>query len=74
MERTVYILIDDRGTDLYTEEYTSPEEALKDAEMQWDHLTDREKANCEAFYLIKSENPDEEAENHLDGDLVKSWK
>lgn len=74
MERTVYILIDDRGTDLYTEEYTSLEEALKRAEYEWDHMAEREKANCEAFYLIESENPDEEAENHLDGDLVKSWK
>lgn len=69
----LYILIDDCG-DIYTEEYTNREEALKDAESQWNRLTENDKKRREAFYLIKSANPDEEAEDHLDGDVIKTWK
>lgn len=75
MERNteLYILIDDCG-DIYTEEYTNQEEALKDAESLWNRLTENDKKRIGAFYLIKSANPDEEAEDHLDGDVIKAWK
>lgn len=69
-----YIVMDYRDGDLFTEEFDSVEEAITSAEYGWNHLTAKEKQTRESYIVLESVNPDEEAENHLDGDVVKRWK
>lgn len=69
-----YIVMDYREGELFTEEFDSAEEAIESAEYDWEHLTDKEMSEREEFFILKSINPDEEAENHLDGDVVRRWK
>ena len=69
-----YIVMDYKDGDLFTEEFSTAEEAIISAEYSWEHLTDKEKTHRESFFVLESINPDEEAENHLDGDIVRRWK
>ena len=65
-----YIIIDQTKTDWFTTEFDSKERAIKEAQKQWDWLTASDRERREAFYVLESVNPDEEAENHLDGNIV----
>lgn len=69
-----YVLIDEVGMDVFNKEFENKEEAMKKAELEWEKLSDYDKKRRTAFYLFESANPDEEAENHFDGDVIKSWK
>lgn len=69
-----YIIIDRKNGDEFTEEFESKEEAISRADTEWDHLSDYDKKHREAFYVLESANPDEDAENHFDGDPVKTYK
>ena len=70
-----YILVDDCGTDEFVKEFESQEEAIKAGEDEYYHIsldkTDLKRRK--AFYLLKSVNPDPEAENHFDGEVIKKW-
>lgn len=65
-----YVVIDeDRmhdSLDLFTEEHEDLRSAIRDAEYQWSHKTDREKKQRTISVLL-SINPDEEAPDHFDG-------
>ena len=61
-----YIVMDYKNGELFTEEFDSAEEAVVAAEYDWEHLTDKEKNESEEFFILKSINPDEEAENLSD--------
>jgi len=70
-----FIVVDERNCDMFTSEHANKEDALKDAEYQWNHLTDNEKkSHVVHFYVLESENPNEDAENHLDGSYIKQYK
>ena len=69
-----YIVMDYKSGELFTEEFDSEEEAIVAAEYDWEHLSEYDKAQRESFIVLESINPDEEAENHLDGNIVKRWK
>ena len=43
------------------------------AEIDFSYLTKADIKEREAFYVLESINPDEEAENHYDGEVVKRW-
>lgn len=68
-----YVVIDQTRTDCFTKEFETKEEAIKEGEYQFGMLTSNDKKRREAFYVLESANPDEEAENHFDGNLVKEW-
>lgn len=68
-----YILIDDCGNDIFTKEYSNMSEALKAGEMIYRSFSKSEIKRRFFFYLLKSADPEETAENHLDGDIVKTW-
>ena len=53
-----YILIDQRNGDWFTEEFNTAEEAIKAGDLEWGRLSERDRAQCEAFYVLKSVNPD----------------
>lgn len=70
----MYIVMDQREAgDLFTEEFNTEQEAIAAAEYQWNHMTRREQKES-SFCVIKSVNPDEEAENHYDGDVIRTWR
>jgi len=69
-----YIVMDERDGDLFTSEFNTAEDAIRKADLEWTHLTEKEKRNRSAFYILASVNPDEDAMDHYDGDLVKDYK
>lgn len=67
-----YIVIDSPRNgvgDEWTKEYNMLGEAVGAAKSQWDYLTGMEKKQRYVF-VLESINPDEDAENHFDGDVV----
>lgn len=69
-----YIVMDYRGGELFTEEFDSVEEAVQSADWAWCGLSEKDKARRTEFFVLESANPDVDAENHLDGDIVRRWK
>lgn len=69
-----YIVIDIKDGDMFDKEFDSKDEALKNADKDWNYLTENEKKSREAFYVLESVNPDEDAENHYDGNVIKNYK
>lgn len=66
-----FILIDQiLNGDMFNKEFDTKEEAVKKASSEWEALSDSDKKRRESFYVIESVNPDEEAEDHFDGDIV----
>ena len=68
-----YVLIDVFNGDMFNEEFSGLEEAINKADYYWNNLTDSEKKKRTAFYVLDSVNPDEEAIDHLDGDIIKDY-
>lgn len=71
---SVYIIMDYKDGDLFTTEFEKLDEAIFEAECQWNYLTEKERDARDEFFILKSINPDVDAENHLDGDIVRRWK
>ena len=69
-----YIIMDFKDGDFFTDEFSSKKEALQEAEEQWEQLTEHDQQRRTAFYVLESINPDEEAPDHYDGDIVKRCK
>lgn len=69
-----YIVMDYSDGDYFTEEFEDKEEAIREADGQWERLTRCEQKHRTAFYVLESINPDEDAPDHYDGDIVKRWK
>ena len=69
-----YIVVKETNTDWFTTEHASKEEALKEAEYFWDRMSKYDKKATKSYYVLESDNPDEDADNHLDGKYVKKWK
>ena len=67
------VINQDKDGDCFDEWFSTKEEALDAALATWQHLTDREKARKSAFYVLESVNPDPEAPNHFDGDVIKDF-
>lgn len=68
-----YIIIDSKNGDMFTEEFETREEAINAADRAWTYLTEKDKKRREAFYVLESVNPDPEAVDHYDGNLVKNY-
>lgn len=69
-----YVILDERNNDLFTSEFDTKEEATKEARKQFEYLTDSEKTKLVSFCVIESVNPDEEAPDHFDGNIIlKLW-
>ena len=69
-----YIIIDEKNGETFTEEYSTAADAVRRAAYEWDCLSDHDKQLRTAFYVLESVNPDEDADNHLDGNPVERWK
>ena len=67
-----YIIIDESRSgwgDTFTGETNDREQAVRKAKRDWDHLTAAEKKKSR-IYVLESVSPDEDAEDHFDGDIV----
>lgn len=71
-----YIIWDERDNgNVYPEEYDSKKEAIRTADTWWKNwITDEDKRHIVAFYVMESDNPDEDALNHYDGNEIKRYK
>ena len=65
-----YIVMDCKGGDVFTSEFDSMNDAIEEGKRQWDWLSDHDKTRRDSFYVLESVNPDEESENHFDGNVV----
>lgn len=69
-----YIVIEaprNESGDMWTVEIDLLEVAIWEAKYRWEHLTSSEKKKT-TVYVLESENPDEDAENHFDGNYL--WR
>lgn len=74
-KKTKYIVFDERKDgQVFTEEFESRHAAFKSANDEWNCRTEHDKKKTSAFYVLESVNPDEDAEDHYDGDIVASFK
>lgn len=64
-----YVVIDDNRGDIFTAEFQTAEQAIEEAKNQYNHKTAGERKHSK-IYVLESVNPDEEAENHLDGNVI----
>lgn len=70
-----YIIFDERkDSQLFTEEFDCKDEAIKTAKYDWDHRTAYDKKNTKAFYVLESVNPNEDADDHFDGNPILMLK
>lgn len=69
-----YIVIDERKNDFFTEEFESKDEAIKTAKSDWNRRTEHDKKRTERFYVLESVNPDEDADDHFDGNPIFTLK
>ena len=69
-----YIIMDCTDTDMFNESFETAEEAIEQAELDWEHRTAHDKNRRTEYYVLESANPDEEAEDHFEGNVLKRWK
>ena len=70
-----YIIFDERkDLQLFTEEFEDRDEAIKTAKSDWDRRTAYDKKNTKAYYVLESVNPDEDADDHYDGNPILTLK
>ena len=70
-----YIVFDERKNgELFTEEFEDRDEAIKTAEYDWDRRTEYDKKRTDRFYVLESINPDEDADDHFDGNPIFTLK
>ena len=55
-------------------EFEILEDAMEYAEYSWNCMSDSDKKHTTAYYVLESVNPDEESDNHYDGNIIKKWK
>lgn len=68
-----YIVIDEVNGDIFDKEFDSKEEAIKEADYRFNHMSDHDKKRTAELYVLESVNPDPESEDHFDGDIIKRW-
>ena len=69
-----YIVIDERKNDYFTEEFDSKDSAINSAKYDWNRRTEHDKKDTERFYVLESANPDEDADDHFDGNPIFTLK
>lgn len=69
-----YLIVDEHKNETFVKEFETKEEAIKEADWEWNHLNENDKKSRQAYYILESVNPDPDAENHFDGDPIKEYK
>lgn len=66
--------MDCTATDIFNEEFDTRDEAVEQAELDWERMSTYDKSRRTEYYVLESANPNEDTENHFDGDIIKRWK
>lgn len=69
-----YVLIDEKRGNMYAQEFENKAVGIDAGDKLWHIMEKADQDNSDAFYLLESVNPDEDAADHFDGDIVKAWK
>lgn len=69
-----FVVYEEKNGDAFTREFATAEEAIKAAQYDWDALSNHDKKSYDEFFVLETINPDEDAENHYDGNIVKDIK
>lgn len=70
-----YIIIDERKNgQLFAEEFEHKDNAINSAKYDWNRRTEHDKKDTEAYYVLESINPDEDADDHFDGNPIFTLK
>ena len=69
-----YLVIDYSEGVMDVREFDNENEAISYADHIWDCKWDDDKKSCKRFYILESVNPDEDAEDHFDGNIIKTYK
>ena len=65
-----YLVIDRRKYTEFVEEFDNKEEAIKYAKDDFCHMRKSDQEARSEYYVLESVNPDEDSENHYDGDVI----
>lgn len=60
-----YLIIDEKGNDIFVEAYTTKEEAIKMINAEYASMTKYDKKRRKNLYVLEAETPDD-----LDGNIV----
>lgn len=70
-----YVLIDSlKNGDFFTTEFESSSTAISTAKNDWERLSKYDKGRRSEFVVIRSNNPDENSTEHLDGAIMLCLK
>jgi hypothetical protein len=70
-----YIIIDERKNgQLFAEEVEHKDNAINSAKYDWNRRTEHDKKRTDRFYVLESVNPDEDADDHFDGNPILTLK
>lgn len=70
----MYVLVDVVGADMWTDTFDDEDTAITSAEREWKYLSEHDKKRRTEFYVLKSVANDIDADDALDGDIIKRWK
>ena len=69
-----YLVNDIKKTGWFVNEFDSKEEAIKYAKYDFGHMSKTDQEASSEYYVLESVNPDEDSENHYDGDVIYRLK
>ena len=73
-----FVFYDDRGGDIFEEWFDTADEAVEAAEMEWYHLTPREREKRQSFFVarVTADSFDEVAGgwNGEYEEIIREWK
>lgn len=70
-----YLILDQiKNGDLFVDERETAAEAKAEARRAWDNLSERDRARREFFGVLESVNPNPEAPDHTDGNIILIMK
>jgi hypothetical protein len=69
----LYLLITGKKGSEFCDEFETKKEAITAGNYEFRHLEKDDIKNTDYMYILKSVNPDPDAPNHYDGDIVKIY-
>lgn len=69
----LYLVISGKMGSEWIDEYETKKAAIDAANYEYNHMCKGDKESTDYMYILKSVNPDEDAPNHYDGDIVKIY-
>ena len=65
-----YLVMDSRKNDTFVNEFNNKVDAIKYAKDDFLRMAETDKKSCKGYIVLESVNPDEDSENHYDGNII----